>query len=84
MNVLGTLLELIYACRVFVNGRPRPVIMEDMRKRIARGDVNAERRDAIKVRATWRISLIAVLIRRAQAMCDIAADRARKLLGPAP
>jgi len=47
--------------RVFVNGRPRPVIFEDMKKRIARGNMRAERLEAI------------------QAMCDIAADRAKKL-----
>lgn len=35
---------------VFVNGRSRPVIMEDMKKRIARGDIAAERADAIRVR----------------------------------
>jgi 2-oxo-4-hydroxy-4-carboxy--5-ureidoimidazoline (OHCU) decarboxylase len=46
---------------VFVNGRPRPVIFEDMRRRIARGDIQEEKKEAIK------------------AMCDIAADRARKL-----
>lgn len=46
---------------VFVNGRSRPVIMEDMRKRIARRDITAERADAIR------------------AMCEIAADRSRKL-----
>lgn len=33
---------------VFVNGRSRPVIFENMRERIARGDINAERKDAIK------------------------------------
>ncbi|KAH8811944.1 Oxo-4-hydroxy-4-carboxy-5-ureidoimidazoline decarboxylase [Xylogone sp. PMI_703] len=37
---------LIYV--VFVNGRSRPVIMDDMRRRIARGDMNAERLEAIK------------------------------------
>jgi OHCU decarboxylase len=36
-------------CSVFVNGRGRPAIMEDMRLRIARGDVYLERREAIKV-----------------------------------
>jgi len=50
---LTPVLELIRACRVFVNGRSRPIIMEDMRTRIARGDIDAERRDAIKVRLTW-------------------------------
>ncbi|TVY43104.1 putative allantoinase [Lachnellula occidentalis] len=33
---------------VFVNGRSRPVIMENMRERIARGDVRLERAEAIK------------------------------------
>ncbi|KAF2273154.1 uncharacterized protein EI97DRAFT_436395 [Westerdykella ornata] len=47
---------------VFVNGRPRPEIMDNMRARIARGDIQAERLEAI------------------EAMCDIAADRAKKLL----
>ncbi|KAK4448962.1 Oxo-4-hydroxy-4-carboxy-5-ureidoimidazoline decarboxylase [Podospora aff. communis PSN243] len=47
---------------VFVNGRGRPEVMEDMRRRIERGDVREEEREGIR------------------AMCDIAADRARKLL----
>lgn len=34
---------------VFVNGRSRPVIMEDMKRRIAGGDIAAERSAAIKV-----------------------------------
>jgi hypothetical protein len=34
---------------VFVNGRERPVIMQDMRRRIERGDIEAERREAIQV-----------------------------------
>jgi len=34
---------------VFVNGRPRPVIFEDMKQRIARGDIGAERKEAIDV-----------------------------------
>lgn len=34
---------------VFVNGRGRDVIMEDMKKRIAAGDVEAERAAAIRV-----------------------------------
>ncbi|OAL46700.1 hypothetical protein IQ07DRAFT_138656 [Pyrenochaeta sp. DS3sAY3a] len=33
---------------VFVNGRPRPVIMENMRQRIDRGDIQAERLEAIQ------------------------------------
>ncbi|KAF2027437.1 hypothetical protein EK21DRAFT_71803 [Setomelanomma holmii] len=33
---------------VFVNGRPRPVIMENMRARIDRGDIVAERKEAIQ------------------------------------
>ncbi|KAH6720417.1 Oxo-4-hydroxy-4-carboxy-5-ureidoimidazoline decarboxylase [Leptodontidium sp. MPI-SDFR-AT-0119] len=37
---------LIYV--VFVNGRSRPVIMENMRSRIDRGDIKLERAEAIK------------------------------------
>jgi len=33
---------------VFVNGRSRPVIMDDMRSRIDRGDIKLERAEAIK------------------------------------
>ncbi|KAF1829118.1 hypothetical protein BDW02DRAFT_510753 [Decorospora gaudefroyi] len=33
---------------VFVNGRPRPAIMENMRTRIDRGDIKAERQEAIQ------------------------------------
>ncbi|KAF1933156.1 uncharacterized protein M421DRAFT_603 [Didymella exigua CBS 183.55] len=33
---------------VFVNGRPRPIIMENMRSRIDRGDIKAERQEAIQ------------------------------------
>lgn len=32
---------------VFVNGRSRPVIMEDMRRRIDRGDIKLEEQEAI-------------------------------------
>lgn len=35
---------------VFVNGRSRDVIMEDMRRRIDRGDIAAEEKEAINVR----------------------------------
>jgi hypothetical protein len=34
---------------VFVNGRSRPVIMEDMQRRIDRGDLKQEKTDAIQV-----------------------------------
>ncbi|KAL1999217.1 hypothetical protein VTN02DRAFT_4875 [Thermoascus thermophilus] len=47
---------------VFVNGRGRDAIMQDMRRRIDRGDMEKEKEEII------------------QAMCDIANDRARKLL----
>ncbi|KAK0912514.1 hypothetical protein LTR91_008434 [Friedmanniomyces endolithicus] len=47
---------------VFVGGRGRGAVMEDMRRRIEGGDVGEERRAAIR------------------AMCEIAADRAKKLL----
>ncbi|EXJ55703.1 hypothetical protein A1O7_08632 [Cladophialophora yegresii CBS 114405] len=33
---------------VFVNGRSRPVIMEDMQKRIDRGDIQLEKQEAIQ------------------------------------
>ncbi|KAL2048264.1 hypothetical protein N7G274_000175 [Stereocaulon virgatum] len=46
---------------VFVNGRDRPTIMDEMQARIQRKDISLERAEAI------------------QAMCQIAADRARKL-----
>ncbi|CAD0113769.1 unnamed protein product [Aureobasidium uvarum] len=36
---------------VFVNGRSRPIIMEDMKRRIAAGDIDAERAAAIKIAA---------------------------------
>lgn len=39
---------------VFVNGRPRTAIMEDMRRRIARGDIRQEEREAINVRSSHR------------------------------
>lgn len=37
---------------VFVNGRSRPVIMDDMRSRIANGDIASERAKAIRVSLT--------------------------------
>ena len=36
-------------CSVFVNGRSRRVIMEDMERRIKRGDAKQEKLDAIQV-----------------------------------
>lgn len=51
---------------VFVNGRGRGEIMEDMRRRIARRSFSAEENEAI------------------EAMCEIAKDRARKLLAAGP
>lgn len=47
---------------VFVNGRTRDVIMENMKERIARNDIDKEKAEAFN------------------AMCDIAHDRANKLL----
>ncbi|KAK4898444.1 hypothetical protein LTR27_004041 [Elasticomyces elasticus] len=47
---------------VFVNGRSRQVIMDDMRQRIAKGEIRHERFAAIR------------------AMCEIASDRANKLV----
>lgn len=34
---------------IFVNGRSGPVIMDDMKKRIQRGDISMEKADAIRV-----------------------------------
>jgi hypothetical protein len=34
---------------VFVNERERPVVMQDMQRRIERGDIEAERGEAIQV-----------------------------------
>lgn len=50
------LLTLTFHPSVFVNGRSRPVIMENMRSRIDRGDIKAERQEAIEV--SPRIHLI--------------------------
>ncbi|KAI0427359.1 Oxo-4-hydroxy-4-carboxy-5-ureidoimidazoline decarboxylase [Xylaria sp. FL1042] len=52
---------------VFVNGRSRDVVVEDMRRRIDRGDIRAEEREGIQVS------------RCPLAMVDIALDRAGKL-----
>lgn len=38
------------ADRVFVNGRGRDVIMQDMRRRIDRGDIEKEKEEIIQVR----------------------------------
>ncbi|KAL2123668.1 hypothetical protein VTJ04DRAFT_33 [Mycothermus thermophilus] len=46
----------------WVNGRPRRVILEDMRERIDKGDLDEEERRGV------------------EAICDIAVDRAKKLL----
>jgi OHCU decarboxylase len=35
--------------RVFVNGRSRHLIMEDMKRKIERGDLKQEKADAIQV-----------------------------------
>ena len=45
---------------VFVDGRSRPVIMSDMKARIARGDIKAERREAIKVAFPTMYSCVAL------------------------
>lgn len=63
---------------VFVNGRSRPVIMEDMKRRIAAGDIVAERAAAIKARLHDHFVLQDILTGK-QAMCEIAAHRASKL-----
>lgn len=45
---------------VFVAGRPRGVIMEDMRARIRRGDGEIERTDAIKVSGLYEAGVAKV------------------------
>jgi hypothetical protein len=65
---------------VFVNGRSRSVIMENMRSRIDRGDIKLERAEAIKVSIfKSTIGLCELIHMETKAMCDIAADRAFKL-----
>jgi hypothetical protein len=68
---------------VFVNGRSRPVIMENMRERIERGDIKLERAEAIKVRSRKVVNwILQADSQHYKAMCDIAADRAVKLQQP--
>lgn len=65
---------------VFVNGRSRDVIMEDMRRRIDRGDFAAEEEEAINVSLQSYYFLIkSALLTCLQAMASIAKDRAGKL-----
>ena len=52
--------------------------MEDMKQRIQRGDVTKEKTDAIKVSIVHFLPVREILS-GPQAMCEIAADRARKL-----
>lgn len=47
---------------VFVNGRSRPEIFKNMKERIERGDIEAERAEAIKVESFLRISTVFVVI----------------------
>lgn len=48
-NPSETVLTDLLHHSVFVNGRSRPVIMEDMQKRIDRADPKLERKEAIDV-----------------------------------
>lgn len=65
---------------VFVNGRGRDVIMEDMRKRIDRANLEEEEKEAIIVSQKKRIRHVKPFSDIfAQAMADIAKDRASKL-----
>lgn len=69
----------LFPFRVFVDGRGRAEILEDLHSRIKRGDVEAEKAAAIKV--AWDgCVLFGEDNDLLQAMCDIAASRARKLL----
>ena len=43
---------------VFVNGRPRPIIMQDMQARIAQADIERERQLAIQVRRPGKATLL--------------------------
>lgn len=83
---------------VFVNGRERPVIMENMRARIARGDIGLEEQEGIQVSQpgfgasepnppprlfrVGHLHPLFVFFSSHQAMCDIARDRAAKLQRP--
>ena len=65
---------------VFVDGRGRDVIMQDMRERIDTGSLQGEKAAAIRVSGSrmirdtdWEVSLTS------KAMCEIASDRAKKL-----
>jgi hypothetical protein len=62
---------------VFVNGRPRPAIMENLKSRIERGDIKIERQEAIQV--NYSFDMRRTTLTMCQAMCDIAIDRAAKL-----
>jgi hypothetical protein len=54
------------------------VIFDNMRTRIARNNIKAERLEAIKVRFVWLQS--EELLTADKAMTDIASDRASKLV----
>jgi len=57
--------------------------MENMKERIARGDINQERAEAIKVRTlAVQFKMCSYDSHKYKAMCDIAADRAAKLQLP--
>jgi hypothetical protein len=49
-NVLKEVTDTDGVHSVFVNGRSRPAVMDNMRQRIDRGDIKAERAEAIQVR----------------------------------
>jgi OHCU decarboxylase len=62
--------------RVFVNGRSRPVIMENMRSRIDRGDIRLERVEAIKVSVLERVARLFELIHITSRRCVISLQTA--------
>lgn len=64
---------------VFVNGRSRDVIMENMRSRIDRGNFEAEEEEAINVSLPLLRMVGLIVLTWTQAMADIAKDRAGKL-----
>lgn len=63
---------------VFVNGRSRPVVMDDMRQRIASSDIKTEQAAAIRVSLVY-ILTVWTFAKSHEAMCEIAADRVTKL-----
>jgi 2-oxo-4-hydroxy-4-carboxy--5-ureidoimidazoline (OHCU) decarboxylase len=56
---------------VFVNGRARPVIIENMQSRIARGDIEAERAEAIQVCLLYHVDILWLRLISGNRQCAI-------------